>query len=309
MSKQTQSKYWCFTINNPMDNYGDLKRLIKWSYMVVGREIGDEGTPHLQGFVAMETRVRFTTMKKLIPKAHLEPMYGTTNQAIQYCKKDGDWEEYGVLPVDTGRTGGSSGGKSKHEKFLKMVQLVKDNKMDDVLEIDAVSYVQHYHAFKRIKQDHPQKLQDLQDVCGEWIYGPPGVGKSYTARLENPDLYDKPTNKWWDGYQGEAVVLIDDFDMVHHILGHHLKRWADRYSFPAEMKGTTVQIRPKKIVVTSNYSIEDVFTNDGDALVKALKRRFKERNMVEPYDPISEEEELLALKLPTEYDSDLDNCP
>jgi len=306
----TRSKYWCFTLNNPLPNYADLKRLIRWSYMCVGKEVGDNGTPHLQGFIAMESRVRFTTMKKLVPKAHIEVMYGTTKQAIEYCKKDGDWEEYGVLPVDTGRTGGTSGGQRKAENFKRMVVLAKEDKMDEVLDIDPVSYVQHYHAFKRIRQDHPKKLCDLDGVCGEWIWGEPGIGKSRAARQENNNIYDKPANKWWDGYQGEEVILIDDFDLNHRVLGHHLKRWADRYSFPAEMKGTTIQIRPKKIVVTSNYSIEDVFAQDGEALVLALKRRFKERKMVSPLAMVEEEdsEDPLALR-ETNYDSDLENCP
>lgn len=276
--RMSQSKNWCFTLNNT-HNFDDLNNIKNWSYMVAGREVGENGTPHLQCYVSYKSRVRFSTVKNQIPRAHIELMRGTPQEASLYCKKDGDYMEFGTLPDNIG---GASGGKRKAENFKAMIDLAKTDKMDDIADIDPVAYVQHYHAFKRIKQDHPTKLPDLANVCGEWIYGAPGVGKSYTARQENPDIYDKPANKWWDGYQGESVILIDDFDKVHHILGHHLKRWADRYSFPAEMKGTTVQIRPKKIVVTSNYSIEDIFSNDGDELVAALKRRFKVRHMLPP---------------------------
>lgn len=240
--------------------------------MIVGNEIGDEGTPHLQGFVAYKVRTRFSTVKAQMPKAHIEKMLGTPKSASKYCMKDGDYEEFGTLPD---YQGGASGGAAKAKNYRAMAELAQANKIDDIMEIDPVSYVQHYHAYKRIAQDHPPETLNLDDVCGEWLVGEPGVGKSYKAREDNPHYYDKAINKWWDGYQGEPVVILDDFDLVHHVLGHHLKRWADRYAFPAEQKGTTTKIRPQKIIVTSNYTIEEIFSQDGDCLVAALKRRFK----------------------------------
>lgn len=297
-----QSKYWCFTINNPRKNYKDLDGLKNWSYMVVGNETGENGTPHLQGFVVFKTRTKFSTVKNQLAKAHIEQMKGTPKQASTYCMKDGNYEVFGELPNDY--KGGASGGIRKRENFKDMVKFAKSDKFDDILELDPVSYVQHYHAFKRILQDYPIKPNDLNDVCGEWIYGPPNVGKSYTARQENPDLYDKAINKWWDGYQGESCVLLDDFDLVHNILGHHLKRWADKYSFPAEIKGTTRQIRPSKIVVTSNYTIDEIFSQHGNVLCDALKRRFKVRHMINPFNfPLIQDAPIIIQDDP--YDSDI----
>jgi len=275
-----QSKFWCFTINNPKPDYADLKPIKNWEYMVVGNEVGESGTPHLQGFVVYKTRTKFSTVKNQIPAAHIEKMKGSPTQASDYCKKDGNFEEFGTCP-ETGWKSGSGGGEKKAENFRAMINHAKNQSINSIEEVDPVSYVQHYHAFKRIAQDNPKKVKSLPDVCGIWYQGPPGVGKSHKARETYPDYYDKPANKWFDGYQGEDAVLIDDLDLCHSTLGHHLKRWADKYPFPAEQKGTTVLIRPKNIVVTSNYTISEIFSQQGEVLVAALERRFQVFNVLD----------------------------
>jgi len=270
IAPNSMSKFWCFTINNTHD-LDDLDGILNWQYCIVGRE-GTRRTPHLQGFIAYNSRTRFATVKKQLPRAHIEKMISTPEKASNYCKKEGDFEEFGKLPDFEG---GSTGGQKKQENYKAMIQHAKNDEFDLIEEIDAVSFVQHYHAYKRIKQDNPKKVQNLPDVCGVWLYGEPGVGKSYKARQDNPDIYDKPLNKWWDGYKGEDCILLDDVGLNQGAwLGDLLKRWGDRYPFPAEQKGTTVQIRPKKIVVTSNYQIEHIFQDA--TLCKALQRRFKE---------------------------------
>lgn len=277
ISNRAQYRAWQFTLNGS-HNFDDLNAVQDWQYMIAGKEVAETGTKHLQGYVYFNKRKTFAACKKMIPNAHFEPAKGSPESNENYCSKEGEFFEAGELPDILG---GSSGGKKKAERFRAMINLAQSDQFDDIVEIDPVSYVQHYHSFKRIKQDHPKKIKNLDDVCGEWIYGEPGAGKSFLARKENEDLYDKPANKWWDGYQNETAVLIDDFDKVHAVLGHHLKRWADRYSFPAEMKGTTVQIRPLKIIVTSNYSIEEIFGYE-DVLCAAIKRRFKQRHLIKP---------------------------
>lgn len=112
------------------------------------------------------------------------------------------------------------------------------------------------------------------ELQNEWIYGDPGVGKTRSVweKYGRDGVYIKSLNKWWDGYEDREVVLLDDWDPSMKCLAFLLKAWADRYPFRAEIKGGSVVIRPKKLVVTSNYSIEQCF--DGPD-VEAIKRRFK----------------------------------
>lgn len=140
-------------------------------------------------------------------------------------------------------------------------------------EIDPGVYMRCYSTIKKIKAENMQKADDADDVTGLWIWGEPGVGKSKLARDCYPGIFDKPCNKWWDGYTC-GPVLLDDFDKVHKVLGHFIKRWTDRYSFTAEIKGGTISIRPPRVVITSNYSPEEIFGEDM-TLVEAIRRRCK----------------------------------
>lgn len=276
------SKHWCFTINNPADDCHDMDLCVGYTYCVIGAEISDSGTPHYQGFIQMPNRVRQSAMKKLLPRAHLEVMRGTSTQAMEYCKKDGVFQEFGEFQeVGNPKQDGAAGGKKKASRYREAIQLSKSGEFDKMEEEHPDMYWNSYHTMKRIHMDNPKKTEELSKLDNEWIWGEPGVGKSRTARKENPGAYLKPHNKWWTGYQYEEVVLYDDLGKSDAVwVGDFLKTWADHYPFPAEIKFHGEVIRPRRIIVTSNYSIEQLWSHD-EVLVEAIKRRFKVRNMVQ----------------------------
>lgn len=91
MPKRVRS--WCWTLNNPTDDeILTLCRLVdenqRVRYITWQREMGDESTEHLQGFIYMHNPCSLTGMKKLQNRAHFEEMKGTIDQAIAYCRKD-----------------------------------------------------------------------------------------------------------------------------------------------------------------------------------------------------------------------------
>lgn len=103
-----QGSRWCFTLNNytaeEKQRLLDLIRSDETTYGVLGYEIGQGGTPHIQGFVVLRQRRRFGAAKALCgARCHLELARGTSWQAAQYCKKDGDYDEEGVLHPQQGR--------------------------------------------------------------------------------------------------------------------------------------------------------------------------------------------------------------
>ena len=94
-----------------------------------------------------------------------------------------------------------------------------------------------------------------------WIHGHTGSGKSTWAHRTYPDAFTKPFTKWWDGFQednpGHQVVILDDLHPKWS--GKELlKNWADRFAFMAEIKGGSMLIRPKRIIITSNYTPDQV---------------------------------------------------
>lgn len=108
---------------------------------------------------------------------------------------------------------------------------------------------------------------------GLWIYGAAGVGKTKAVADQYPAAYRKPLSKWWDGYRGQETIVLDDVDPGSaEWLRRFLKIWGDRYSFGAESKGGSTVIRPLKFIVTSQYSIEEMYTDEPTR--EALNRRY-----------------------------------
>lgn len=194
--------------------------------------------------------------------------------------RDGDFREFGVRPL--GQSAGSArGGKATQKKYRETIALAKKRDLAAIEEIAPDLYLKMYSTIKRIGMDNMTAPEPESVLQHEWIWGVPGIGKSRLARQENPGYYLKSHNKWWMGYKQEDVVLIDDLDRDDaRWIGQMLKNWCDHYPFQAETKGDGMVIRPKKIVVTSNYKIEELWPEE--TLSDALKRRFKVRNIVSP---------------------------
>lgn len=85
---------FCFTLNNyTTEEYDELILTIKNKNIkyIIGKEVGKQGTKHLQGFLLYKNSVSFNSVKKILPKAHIEIAKGNVKQNVKYCSKDNDF--------------------------------------------------------------------------------------------------------------------------------------------------------------------------------------------------------------------------
>lgn len=255
---------YCFTINNPTAE--DLEALVVLGglarYLIWGEETGDSGTLHYQGFVMFPNARSLQSVKSLLPRAHLEKRRGTVTQAINYCKKDGIITELGHAPLIK---------KTSKERWTEIVKLAEQGDLDAIKTEYPKEYIHYYTRLRSLCHQPPIILDTL---IHEWWYGPTGTGKSRTLWQKYPEHYQKECNKWWCGYQYQPVVAIEEWSPKNECTASYLKIWADRYPFTAQIKGGSLtKVRPAKIIVLSNYTIDQCFPNPEDS--GPLKRRFK----------------------------------
>lgn len=258
----SQARYWLLTI--PKNAYQLPEQLPAGIVWLRGQqERGhDTGYEHWQLFATFNKKVRLATVKRTFGNAcHAEPSRSAA--AEEYVFKEDT-----AIPGTRFSLGEKPFNRNSRTDWALAKEKAKSGLIDDV---PPDVYIKYYNTLKNIAKDNMTKPTDLDNVCGVWIYGPAGVGKSHYARDHYPNAYMKMQNKWWCGYQNEENVILDDFDSKQ--LGHHLKIWADKYSFIAETKGYAINIRPKKFIITSNYRIDEIF-NEDEALCAAITRRF-----------------------------------
>jgi len=260
----SQAKNWCFTLNNYTDEEytGILSKLGDTTkYFIVGKEVGDSGTPHLQGYCQFKKQYRLTQVKNLIGgRAHLEVAKGNGSHNRVYCSKGNDYYEHGETPPER-----NANKKSKNRDELAgewrtalgsgrsgLAKFADDN---------PGVYWWSRHTLLRNSMGHAP-AESRPNIRVRWIYGAPGVGKSKFAHEELPEAYIKePRTKWWNGYLFEKTVIIDDFG-PKGIDINHLLRWFDRYKCYVETKGDMCALCADNFIVTSNFHPESVFAGD-----------------------------------------------
>jgi len=91
-----RSRNFTFTCNNYSDEDQEYLASLDYKYIVFGREVGDSGTPHLQGHISFGEAKSLGNLVKLLEGCHVEACRNVA-ASIRYCKKDGDYSEYGCM--------------------------------------------------------------------------------------------------------------------------------------------------------------------------------------------------------------------
>mgnify|MGYP003376166339 CR=1 FL=1 len=263
----------------------DVKRKLSTAkYWVIGQEIAPStGTPHWHGFIWFHNVVRISTLKAILEGVPADLRIGDekAHAMAAYCKKDGKFEEWGCPPVDYKRKAevSASGGEATKAKYRKLDQMAMDGKFKEIREEYPSEWLRMHKTLRAIRMESFNTKEILDgELEHEWLHGESGDGKSSLARRANPEHYtkdvDHDSERWWDMYEGEPVILIEDLSPYNIKMTDSLKKWSDRYPFKAQVKGAYMQIRPKKIVVTSQYTIDEIWQDEKTR--EALHRRFKE---------------------------------
>lgn len=256
-----QLRNFCFTLNNYSPDDIAAVESLPFKYLIYGKEVGESGTPHLQGYCELAAKKTLSAIKKIIPRAHIESRRGTSQEAADYCKKDNDFVEHGVCS-----------NPGKRNDLTAFVESVKAQLPTPESLAESSLYMRYpRHCDYVIDLYH--KPTALSTLDNHWFYGPSGTGKSRQARELYPNAYIKSCNKWFDNYLGEETVIIDDIDDTHKFMGYFLKIWSDHYPFRAEYKGGSRMIRPKRIIVTSNFQPDEIWTEN--QFLEPILRRFQ----------------------------------
>lgn len=254
-----------FTYNNYPNT--DLVDNVACKYIAYSHEVAPTtNTPHLQGFITFNSVKSYNQVINLLPGCHVEAMRGSIAENEDYCSKAGNLIERGEKPISN-----DNRGRAESERWQRAKDLAKEGKIDD---IDADIYIRCYSTLKSIAKDHMIKPPPAEVQCF-WIHGDTGTGKSHAVETKFPDCYKKSMDdlKWFDGYEDEEVVYLEDFDVYQIKWGGMLKRLADRWPMQASIKGSMKYIRPKMVIVTSNYTPDQIWSDP--QTLNPLMRRFQ----------------------------------
>jgi len=253
-------RYWFGTI--PYDLWIFPNPLPSSVAYVKGQvEAGTErGYLHVQLVVIFKSTQRLSAVRKLFPgNWELSRSVAANAYVFKENTRVPDSQfELGALPIK----------RNSAKDWEAIRQSAKEGKLED---IPADVYIRAYNQLRRIANDHAPCVSIIRQGFCYW--GKTGTGKSRRAWDEATlQAYCKdPRNKWWDGYQGEENVIIDEFrgDIgVSHIL-----RWLDRYPVRVEVKGGSVPLKAARIWFTSNVDPRNWYPDLDEETKNALLRR------------------------------------
>jgi hypothetical protein len=276
-----RSRRFQFTVNNYPKK--DMKRfhalaesLESHRYICYGLETAETtGTPHIQGYIELTQAQRFTFLQnyfdfkrngKLL-QFHVEVANGTAEDNKKYCKKDGDFYEFGEPATQGSRT-----------DLREIKEAVKANPKDLPRIIDEMANNQQQLRYAESLQ--PYYFQHRSpDIAPKvyWIYGQTGVGKTSLVYRSFTDICSVSDGHWpGTGYRQNECLLFDDF-REGNIGFEQLLKIADRYPYDLQVKGGFIPLNSPYIVFTSPQAIDDSFTFAGGCEnLLQLKRRLTE---------------------------------
>ncbi len=255
-------RHWCFTsyLDVLPTEFDDA--IVR--YCCYQREVcSSSKRPHFQGYIELCNSSRIGQVKMVLGKCHCEPRRGTREEARAYCCKketavQGTFFEFGVWRNNVSRK------RSLHDMLQDHITL------DDLIEESPVSFVRYYKGLSKLYQwQKRKKAKTFRNVEVVVLVGLTGTGKTRKA-AEEPDHFFLPCsqNLWFDGYEGEKCLILDDFD--GGIQYQLLLRILDGHEIQVQIKGGFVYAMWTKVVITSNSQPSQWYLRDISALMRRI---------------------------------------
>ena len=298
--KDTQSRKWLLTINNldkhkiTVDEIIKTMNTFKYRYFCLAEEVGKEGTPHIHIFIYTKTAVRFSTLKKRFPVAHIDKAYGTSSENRAYITKTGKWadtekaetvvegsfREYGEIPSPI------------EEDNPDMAQIIAD------IESGASNYdiITEYpkYGFKVNSIDAVRQaiLSDkyrerMRAVTVTYIHGSTATGKTRSIYERFPaesicriTSYSKNGVKF-DAYRGEDVLVFEEF--ASQIPIEDMLNYLDIYPIMLPARYNDKVACYTKVFITSNLPLSKQYVNIQANKPKTYDALLRRINYVETF--------------------------
>ena len=248
---------WVYTWNNYTDTDIESLKLLEANMHRCCKEIGEKGTPHLQGAITFIRTYRLSALKKLFPKCHWEP--AKAKDPENYCIK-------GEVVIDVKKN-----EQGKRSDLSEAIEIATSQGIKQCAIQNPEVFVKYHKGIKEllftIHEDN-----DWYETEVIVLVGPPGCGKSREARRIDKFLYNVPEpingTIWFDGYTGQETILLDDF--YGWLKYHTLLQLTDGYPMKLPIKGGFVHRNWKRVIITSNKPPEAWYNRDE---IDALRRR------------------------------------
>ena len=283
-----QSRTWCFTLNNYTDMDELLLKDLEKNYIVYGREVGENGTPHLQGYIIWKRNYTLKQVKKVHATAHWE--VAKAADAMNYCMKDKNYY------VEDNRKQG------KRTDIHEAMKMALEGKMVEIREKFPAVWAKSRAAlrFAPLERNwNPRPIESYEKPYVTWMWGPSGTGKTRKVY----DMHDwgdiwsvNIQNGFFIGYMGQPIVLFDDF-RKDDVKFNFMLKLLDRYPINVNVKNLPAgeQWRPLRLYVTSPFSPSDMYADTDEEVEQLLRRIDEVREIVlsgVEEDPPNTEEEI-----------------
>lgn len=258
-----QARYWLLTLP-----YEDFTPYLppQCSYIKGQLEEGSgTGYLHWQLVVYYPKKVSLGYVKMIFgSRAHAEP-------SKSHAANDYVWKQDTRIDGTQFELGTASFNRADPKDWER---ILTSTRAGDFNDIPPDVLIRCYGNLKRIRVDSLAPEPYTKRVFCYW--GATGTGKSRRAwDLAGFSAFPKdPNSKFWDGYTGQRVVVVDEFRGAISI--SHILRWLDRYPVIVEVKGSSCVLCADEIYFTSNLDPRDWYPDLDNETKNALIRRFTE---------------------------------